>query len=61
MTTYAPAPTAWPAEPAARRAHALAAVEAIREELALGAAESEEQRRLSDRSAAALKSSGLLG
>lgn len=64
MTTYATTPTitaAWPTEPAARRAHALGAVEEIREELTLGAAESEERRRLSDRSAAALRSSGLLG
>ncbi|MFC8224952.1 acyl-CoA dehydrogenase family protein [Streptomyces sp. NPDC057287] len=64
MTTYATQPattTAWPTEPAARRAHALAAVEAIREDLTLGAVESEEQRRLSDRSAHALRSSGVLG
>lgn len=51
----------WPTERDARRAHALTQVDAISAELAAGAVESEEQRRLSDRSIAALRSSGLLG
>jgi alkylation response protein AidB-like acyl-CoA dehydrogenase len=59
--TYSPARTSWPADRAGRRAAALAAVDAIRDELAAGAVESEAQRRLSDRSIAALRSSGVLG
>ncbi|MDT2009778.1 hypothetical protein FXW78_49515 [Rhodococcus opacus] len=55
------APSAWPLARVDRRATALAAVDAIRDELAAGAAESEAGRRLSDRSINALRDSGVLG
>ncbi|RZL84442.1 MAG: hypothetical protein EOP32_03610 [Rhodococcus sp. (in: high G+C Gram-positive bacteria)] len=55
------APSAWPLARVDRRATALAAVDAIRDELAAGAAESEAGRRLSDRAINALRDSGVLG
>lgn len=53
--------TPWPTDRRERRDWALRQVETIRDELAAGAVDSERQRRLSDRSIAALRSSGLLG
>ena len=52
---------AWPTDRQARRTFGLKAVAQIRDELQVGAQESEALNRLSDRSIGALRSSGVLG
>lgn len=52
---------AWPVDRAERRQAAFEAIESIRDDLTIGVGESEAARRLSDRSVAALRGSGLLG
>ncbi|MDF3307050.1 acyl-CoA dehydrogenase family protein [Rhodococcus sp. T2V] len=62
MTSTTTAPlTSWPLARTDRRAAALAGVDSIRDELVIGAIESESGRRLSDRSIAALRQSRVLG